>query len=86
MKPVLFLGFRVIEDGRSVFLILFFFLFFFFFLSFFLFFTDAPVACGVPRLEGKSELQLLARTTATAMPDPSCFLQPMPQLVAVLDP
>ena len=25
-----------------------------------------------PRLEVKSELQLLAYTTATAMPDPSC--------------
>ena len=40
----------------------------------------------VPRLGVKSELQLLAYTTITAMQDPSHLLQPTPQLTAMLDP
>ena len=41
----------------------------------------------VPWLGVKSELQLLAYTTVTAMPDPSCLpLWPMLQLEATLDP
>ena len=35
----------------------------------------------IPRLGIKSELQLLAYTTATAMPDPSCICNPPCNLV-----
>ena len=38
----------------------------------------------IPRLGVKSELQLLAYTTATAMREPC--LQPTPQLMAMPDP
>ena len=49
-----------------------FFLFFFsFFLSFFLF-RATPLAYGSTRLGVRSELELPAYTTATAMPDRSC--------------
>ena len=39
-----------------------------------------------PRLGVKSELQLLAYTTATAMQDPSRHLRPTSQLTATPDP
>ena len=39
----------------------------------------------VPGLGVESELQLLAHTTATAIPDPSC-LQPTSQLTATPNP
>ena len=46
--------------------------------TFYLFFlfTAAPAAYEVPRLGVKSEPQLLADTTATATPDPSCICDP----------
>ena len=40
----------------------------------------------VPKLEVKSELQLLAYTTATAMQESELHLQTTPQLMAMLDP
>ena len=40
----------------------------------------------VPRLEVKSELQLLAYTTATATPDPSCVYDYSLQQHPILNP
>ena len=50
----------------------FFFFFFFFFLTF-VFLGPHPRHMAVPRLGVQLELLLLAYTTTTAMPDPSCI-------------
>ena len=51
----------------------------------FLLFRASPMAYEVPRLGVGSELQLPARTTATATRDPS-LVRPTPTLTATLDP
>ena len=59
-----------------------------FFFFFFLAFYGTPAACGVPRLVVKLELQLLAYTIATAMPDLICIFalhHSLPQL-RILNP
>ena len=55
---------------------------------FFLFLGLHPQHMEAPRLGVKSELQLVAYTTATAMPDPKPCQQPTPQLTAapILNP
>ena len=55
-----------VSTGKRVFLV--FWVFFFFFL----FFVLHSWHMEVPRLGVESELQMLAYTTATATPDPSC--------------
>ena len=67
------------RDGLLLFLIFYFFIFYFYL---FILLGLHPQHTKVPRLGVKSELQLLAYTTSTAVPDPSqvgnllCNLQP----------
>ena len=59
-----------------------------FYLCIYLFFRAAPLVYGIPRLQVKSELQLLAYTTATAMPDLShvCSLHSSSWQCRILNP